>query len=44
MTVKEKAKLYFPKLWNEKRIIALVKAGHLTSADFEEITGKPYTE
>lgn len=44
MSVKDKAKLYYPRLWNEKRLCALVVAGHLTTADFEEITGKAYTE
>ena len=40
MSVKEKALQYYPKLWNKQRLIALVKAGKLTEADYEEITGE----
>lgn len=40
--VKEKALQYYPKAWNKNRIIALVKAGKLTEAEYKEITGEEY--
>lgn len=36
----EKAKEYYPELWNMGRIITLYKAGLLTRADFIDITGE----
>ncbi len=35
----ELAKKYYPKLWNEDRLRALVNAGKLTPEQFEEIVG-----
>ncbi|MBQ5658681.1 MAG: XkdX family protein [Peptococcaceae bacterium] len=43
-TIKEMAIEYFPKLWKEPRIKALVKAGKLTADDYKEITGQEYAE
>ena len=42
MTVFEMAKKYYPKLWDKKRLIALVKAGKLTTDEYENITGEHY--
>ena len=42
MSVKEKAMQYYPKMWNKNRIVALVKAGKLTEAEYKEITGEEY--
>lgn len=36
------AKEYYPKLWNDERMIALVKAKKLTEEEYKEITGKEY--
>lgn len=44
MTVFEMAKKYYPKLWDKKRLIALVKAGKLTAEEYKEITGDDYGE
>ena len=33
------AKSYYPKLWGIERLRALMKAGKLTAAEFEELTG-----
>ena len=44
MSVKEKAMQYYPKMWNKNRIIALVKAGKLTEAEYKEITGEEYSK
>ena len=40
--VKEMALVYYPKLWNESRIKALVIAKQLSESDYEEITGNKY--
>lgn len=40
MTVYEKAKKYYPFLWDEKRIEALYKAGKLTEEEYNEIVGR----
>ena len=40
--IKELALKYFPRLWKEPRIKALVSAGKLTEADYKEITGNDY--
>lgn len=40
--IKEMAIEYFPRLWKEPRIRALVVAGKLTAADYKEITGEEY--
>lgn len=37
MTVLEMAKLYYPRLWGEVRIRALVEAGRLTEIEAEEV-------
>lgn len=37
MTVFEMAKKYYPKMWDEKRIAALVKAGKLTEEEAQEV-------
>lgn len=37
MTVLEMAKLYYPRLWGEERIRALVEAGRLTEIEAEEV-------
>lgn len=42
MSVFEMAKKYYPKLWDKKRLIALVKAGKLTSEEYEIITSEAY--
>ncbi len=42
MSVKDLAKKYFPKLWDIDRLRALVNAGKLTEAEFEEITGEKW--
>ena len=42
MTIKEMAIHYFPRLWDEKRIRALVVASKLTKDDYKEITGEEY--
>ena len=43
MSVFEKAKEYYPKLWDEARLMALVKAGKLTAEEYAEITEKEHT-
>lgn len=37
MSVFEMAKKYYPKLWDDKRIAALVAAGKLTAEEAEEV-------
>lgn len=44
MTVKEKCKKYYPKLWNKERLQVLVKTGKLSKEDYKEVTGEEYTE
>lgn len=39
VSVKELARKYYPRLWGEERIEALVAAGRLTQAEAEEIMG-----
>ena len=41
-TVKEKAEKYYPRLWSISRLKALVEAGKLTEAEYNEITGFVY--
>lgn len=43
MTAKDLAIMYFPRLWGEPRIRALVLAGKLTEKDYLEITGVVWT-
>ena len=38
MTVYEMAKKYYPRLWSEDRIRALVDAGRLTKEEYREVT------
>lgn len=40
MSVVELAKQYYPRLWNEERILALQTAGKLTAQEVEEILGR----
>lgn len=42
MTALELSKRYYPKYWSKERIAALVRAGKLTPAEYEQITGEPY--
>ena len=44
MNTKELAKKNYPRCWTEDMIQVLVGRGKLTSADYEEITGKAYPE
>ncbi|MDE6107533.1 MAG: XkdX family protein [Oscillospiraceae bacterium] len=37
MSVFDMAKMYYPRLWNRERVLALVKAGRLTREEAEEI-------
>lgn len=39
MSVFELAKKYYPKLWDEKRLVALVAAGKLTEEQYIELIG-----
>lgn len=40
MNVYDMAKQYYPRLWNEDRLKALVEAGHLTVKEYKEIIRK----
>ena len=42
MTVKEMSNKYYPRLWSIDRLVALVEAGRLSEADYNEITGFVY--
>lgn len=44
MDVKALAIKYYPKLWDIDRLNALVAAGKLSKADYQEITGEEYTK
>ena len=39
MTAYEMAKKYYPRLWSNERLLALVQAGKLTETEYKEITG-----
>ena len=41
-TAKDLSKKYYPRLWPIGRLVALVKAGKLSEADYNEITGFTY--
>ena len=41
-TAKDLSKKYYPRLWPICRLVALVKAGKLSEADYKEITGFTY--
>lgn len=40
MTVYEMAKMYYPRMWDEARIRALVEAGRLTEEEAADILGE----
>nr|DAE59962.1 MAG TPA: Rrp44-like cold shock domain [Caudoviricetes sp.] len=40
VAVKEMAKEYYPKYWNEDRLKSLVENGKLFQADYEEIVAE----
>lgn len=40
ITVKEMAKEYYPKYWNEDRLKSLVKNDKLSQEDYEEIVAE----
>lgn len=42
--VKEKAKKYYPTLWNDERLRILVEAGKLTKKEYKEVTGNDYDQ
>ncbi len=42
MSVFEMAKKYYPKLWDKKRLTALVNAGKLTAEEYKEITSEDF--
>ena len=44
MTTKELANKNYPKYWTDEMLQRLVAKGKLTSAEYEEITGKAYPE
>lgn len=37
MSVYELAKKYYPRLWDKARLVALVEAGKLTEAEYQEL-------
>lgn len=37
MSVYEMAKIYYPRLWSEERLLALVNAGKLTESQYKEL-------
>lgn len=41
---KEKAKKYYPAVWNKTMLKKIVQANKLTKDEYEEITGEPYEE
>lgn len=44
MTTKELALKNYPRCWTDEMVQNLVAKGKLTSAEYEEITGKAYPE
>lgn len=44
MNTKELAIKNHPRCWTEEMVQVLVAKGKMTSADYEEIVGKPYPE
>lgn len=40
----DKAKKYYPVLWTKSMLKAMVKNNKLTIAEYEDVTGEPYTE
>ena len=41
MTVFEMAKMYYPTLWDIKRLDVLLAAGKLTQEEYDELTSQP---
>lgn len=39
MSVYEMAKQYYPRLWNEKRLAALLAAGKLSEEEYRTLVG-----
>lgn len=39
MTVYELARKYYPRLWDRERLEALLAAGRLTQAEFDQLVG-----
>lgn len=39
MTVYEMAQKYYPRLWDKERLEALLAAGRLTQAEFDQLVG-----
>lgn len=37
MTIFEMAEKYYPRLWDKKRLEALVEAGRITQAEFDQL-------
>lgn len=37
MTIFEMAQRYYPRLWDKKRLEALVEAGRITRAEFDQL-------
>ena len=44
MSVVELARKYYPRLWSEERLRALVEAGRLTDEEVREIVGEADTK
>jgi hypothetical protein len=40
MSVFELARKYYPRLWDEKRLRALLDAGKLTAEEYQQLTGE----
>lgn len=40
MTVYEMAQKYYPRLWDRERLEALLAAGKLTQAEFDQLVGR----
>ena len=40
MTVYELARKYYPRLWDWERLEALLAAGRLTQAEFDQLVGR----
>lgn len=42
LSVKELAKKYYPRLWDDERLKLLVERGQMTEEEYAEVTGKEY--
>lgn len=40
----DKAKKYYPAIWNKTMLKNMVKAGKLTEEEYKEVTGEDYEE